>query len=278
MKVMDLPSSSMRERLIEEGRVQSALRHPNIASVTDLILVNGAPALIMEYVNGPALDAVLAQGGVSLQQADFLARSVITGMVAAHKHGLVHRDLKPSNIMLSVNEGEFVPKIIDFGLVKNQEQASAVQTRTGMTMGTPSYMAPEQVRDAKHIDQRADVFALGAICTSWSPADAFIGTDTFEIFRSIADGRYVIATSWFLPCPNILQRRSARLFKRIRGIDSRTARPCFGRGSARTGGEVWTETLWDAAKRRPGESPHTFGRRFASKPSRGDLREDLYIG
>lgn len=192
MKVIDLPSATLRERLIAEGRVQSSLRHPNIAAVTDLIQVAGAPALIMEYVNGPAVDAVIAQGALSLEQADYLARGLISGMAAAHRLGLVHRDLKPSNIMLAIMEGELIPKIIDFGLVKDVEGTSAVKTRTGMTMGTPSYMAPEQVRDAKNIDKRADIFAIGAILYEMvTGRRAFVGGDTFEIFRSIADGKYV---------------------------------------------------------------------------------------
>jgi serine/threonine protein kinase len=195
MKVIDLPSATLRERLIAEGRVQSALRHPNIAAVTDLIEVAGAPALIMEYVNGPAVDAVIAQGSLTLEQADHLARGIISGMAAAHRFGLVHRDLKPSNVMLAILEGELIPKIIDFGLVKDTEgDTSTVKTRTGMTMGTPSYMAPEQVRDAKNIDKRADIFALGAILYELvTGRRAFVGSDTFEVFRSIADGKYVDA-------------------------------------------------------------------------------------
>ena len=192
MKVIEVPSPAMRERLLAEGQVQSSLRHPNIASVTDLIVVNGTPALIMEYVNGPALDALVAQGPLSLSQADYLARQIISGMAAAHRHGLIHRDLKPSNVMLEVSGDVFTPKIIDFGLVKKTDESSAGRTRTGMTMGTPAYMAPEQVRDAKHIDKRADIFALGTILYELVTGKrAFNGTDTFEIFRSIADGAYV---------------------------------------------------------------------------------------
>jgi hypothetical protein len=94
--------------------------------------------------------------------------------------------------MLAIREGELIPKIIDFGLVKDVEGVSAVKTRTGMTMGTPAYMAPEQVRDAKNIDKRADIFALGAILYELvTGRRAFVGGDTFEIFRSIADGNYI---------------------------------------------------------------------------------------
>ena len=84
-------------------------------------------------------------------------------MEAAHDEGIVHRDLKPSNIMITSRKGKTVPKVCDFGLAKALSDGSIGSTRTGVTMGTPVYMAPEQVRDAKNVNLRADIFSLGTI-------------------------------------------------------------------------------------------------------------------
>ncbi|MBT3219037.1 MAG: protein kinase, partial [Proteobacteria bacterium] len=100
LKVLTLTSPAIQERLLQEGRVQAQLNHRNIVSVTDVIDVNGASGLIMEFVNGPTLEALIARQRLNFAQVDELAQEIVSAMAEAHKRDLIHRDLKPANIIL----------------------------------------------------------------------------------------------------------------------------------------------------------------------------------
>jgi serine/threonine-protein kinase len=166
LKVLEAADPSIHERFLQEGRIQSTLRHPNIVSVTDLIEVDGFPALVMDYIDGPTLDELIERRSLDLDQVDQLVRGIIAGVAEAHRHGLIHRDLKPSNILLDIQGDALVPRVVDFGIAKvlgGAQSSGPATTRTGMALGTPAYMAPEQVRDTKSVTTRADIFALGAI-------------------------------------------------------------------------------------------------------------------
>jgi serine/threonine protein kinase len=164
LKVLKVPVASVRERLEQEGRIQAGLRHPNIVSVTDIVDVHGAPGLVMERVLGPSLAQVLEQRRLTLPEVDVIVRAVLAGVAEAHRRGLVHRDLKPGNVLIALDEGDVVVKVTDFGLARLLAPESVgMHTRSGMAMGTPAYMAPEQFRSARQVDARADVFSLGSM-------------------------------------------------------------------------------------------------------------------
>ncbi len=190
IKVLFITAPQIRERLLREGKVQAQLRHPNVVSVTDVLEVQGAPALVMEYIEGPALDAWLQSHKPTIDEAMWLFRGILRGVSAAHDRGVVHRDLKPANILLSrTNEG-IVPKVTDFGLVKSVTDQKG-HTQTGMALGTPEYMAPEQIRDASDVDQRADMFALGCILYELvCHKRAFGHADKMSTFNAIVAGEY----------------------------------------------------------------------------------------
>jgi len=195
LKVLTTPSPRIRARLLQEGRAQGALRHPNVVNVTDTVDLGHSLGLVMEYVEGPTLHSLLLKHTLTLNQADELARGIISGVAAAHARGLIHRDLKPQNILLAVTEHGMLAKIADFGLAKaldeSEDGAGGVMTRSGVGMGTPPYMAPEQIRDAKSADQRADIFSLGAILYELvTRYRAFHGGDMFEMFVKINSGDY----------------------------------------------------------------------------------------
>jgi predicted Ser/Thr protein kinase len=155
IKVLFITAPQVRARLLREGRVQANLRNPNIVSVTDVLEVQGAPALVMEYVDGPALDEWLTANRPTLDQALWLFRGILRGIHAAHERGVVHRDLKPANIVLGSEGG---PRLIDFGI------ARLVGDGHGDLAGTPGSMSPEQARGLP-VDARSDLFALG--CVAW---------------------------------------------------------------------------------------------------------------
>lgn len=193
LKVLTVPSTRIRERLLQEGTIQARLRHPNLVAVTDVIEVDGAPALVMELIEGPTLEQRLAQGPLDLLDLDAFGRAILSGVAAAHAQGMVHRDLKPANVLLAPEGRRFIPKVADFGLAKLLgDEPSVGHTRTGAVMGTPLYMAPEQVKDAKHVDARADVFALGAILYEMATGrKAFEGGDVADILQRVRDVRCV---------------------------------------------------------------------------------------
>lgn len=192
LKILTSPSADVRERLLTEGRVQANLRHPNIVNVTDVVDYMGSPGLVMEYIAGPTLGGMLNKTRFALPLADRLVRGILNGVAAAHEHGLIHRDLKPANILIDIIDGELIPKVADFGLVKvlsGERGLDHSMTRSGVAMGTPSFMAPEQIRDTKNVDLRADLFSLGAILYEIVTGQrAFQGADMMDIFTAVVNG------------------------------------------------------------------------------------------
>ncbi|MCB9675686.1 MAG: protein kinase [Alphaproteobacteria bacterium] len=192
LKVLKLPTAAIQDRLLQEGRAQAQLRHPNIVSVTDVVDVSGSPGLVMEFIAGVALDDFLRSRRLTIEQADDLARGIIEGVAVAHQAGTIHRDLKPGNILLDPSAKRLVPKITDFGLAKllDAEGRGQTETRSGMAMGTPAYMAPEQIESAKDVDKRADVFSLGAILYELVGGERpFQGDSTLEVLNAVAGGK-----------------------------------------------------------------------------------------
>ena len=192
LKVLSLNIPSIRERLIQEGRVQALLQHPHIVAVTDVLDVQGSPGLLMQLVKGPSLEDWLSCNRPSLPEALRIFRAILEALEEAHRLEIVHRDLKPGNVMLSTQRGVLQPKVTDFGLAKLlAEEASPTRTRTGLPMGTPAYMSPEQITDAKTVDLRTDIFALGCILYELTCGQmAFIGANTLEVFNAVAGGDY----------------------------------------------------------------------------------------
>jgi serine/threonine-protein kinase len=156
-------------RFLQEARAASRLRHQNIVDVFAFgQMPDGHYYQVMEFLEGESLRAILHRDGpLTLAQARTVIVGVLSGLGAAHGPGIVHRDVKPDNIFLCAPLPRLVAsdvKILDFGLAKNDSGAHAsVKTRTGITMGTPAYMSPEQCRALPDIDARADLYAAGIV-------------------------------------------------------------------------------------------------------------------
>ncbi|MBX2797983.1 MAG: serine/threonine protein kinase [Myxococcales bacterium] len=213
IKVLYITAPSLRQRLLMEGKVQANLRHPNIVRVTDVLDVQGAPALVMEFVDGPSLDAWLSLNRPTLDQSLWLFRGILRGVLAAHKRGVVHRDLKPANVMLAPAHDGVIPKVTDFGLVKSIA-AHEGHTQAGMALGTPEYMGPEQIRDASDVDQRADMWALGCILYELvCGCRAFSSHDRMSTFNLIVAGQYTAPTEIVADLPGHVDEAIRRLLQ-----------------------------------------------------------------
>ena len=198
LKVLDRTSEDIRRRLIDEGRAQAKLQHPNIVQVFDTVEVKGQPALLMEYVHGPSLEWLLEEKGpLSIAAADCVAVGLLAAMTHAHSMGIIHRDLKPGNVLLQRVGMLWTPKIADFGVAKILDRGLAkgrARTQTGGALGTPAYMAPEQIRDAKSVDVRADIYSLGTIFYEMVTGEpVFPGDDLLTIFTAVVAGGYISA-------------------------------------------------------------------------------------
>ena len=146
------------ERLTREVSLARRVTHPNVIRIHDIAEVNGLHYVSMEYFGGTNLKEHLKRSGpLSLLNAYQILSQMCDGLEAAHSQGVVHRDLKSQNVMVGPS-GQI--KIIDFGLARSVHLEG--MTATGLIMGTPEYMAPEQVA-GKHVDERADIYALGVI-------------------------------------------------------------------------------------------------------------------
>jgi eukaryotic-like serine/threonine-protein kinase len=147
-----------KARFSQEARAASALDHPNICTIYDVgETADAALFLSMPCYEGETLRDRLEKGVLPLDQAADIARQVALGLAKAHRQGIVHRDIKPGNLMIT---SDGVVKILDFGIAKLTGAAGI--TRTGVAVGTPAYMAPEQIR-GDEVDHRADLWSLGVV-------------------------------------------------------------------------------------------------------------------
>jgi serine/threonine protein kinase len=150
------------ERFTREGQALARLQHPNIVSVYDFGEVEGYCWILMEYVDGVNLRQVMASGGLSPAEALRIIPEVCAALGYAHGRGVLHRDIKPENILLDA-AGRV--KIADFGVARlsGGDRAGSSLTQSGVSLGTPVYMAPEQIERPQDVDHRADIYSLGVV-------------------------------------------------------------------------------------------------------------------
>ena len=150
----------LTERSLREAQAAAQLNHHSIVHVYDFIQQDGRLFIVMEYVNGSSLREVLQKrGDLSLSESLRIINLLCEAMSVAHSFGIVHRDIKPENILCSIDLTTI--KIVDFGLARIEDATSF--SVTGEMVGTILYMAPEQFSDAKHVDHRVDIFAIGKV-------------------------------------------------------------------------------------------------------------------
>ena len=166
LKVMDpelaKKDPTYRERFLREAEFAMKIRHRNLISVHDAgeESERGFCYILMDYMPGGTVkDLVRKKGALPVAQAIQIATQLAVAMEVAHIHGIIHRDIKPDNIMF---DADGVPKLADLGVARFAADAH-LNTQKGMIVGTPAYMAPEQMIDSHHIDERADIYSLGLV-------------------------------------------------------------------------------------------------------------------
>ncbi len=181
----------LRQRFLQEAQAASALNHPNIITIHDILSEDGTEIMVMELVNGRTLTEVIPRGGLRVPQVINYAAQIADALAAAHNAGIVHRDLKPGNIMVTDRD---LVKLLDFGLAKllpsalnNDPDATnlAPLTVQGSIVGTLCYMSPEQAQ-GQPADHRSDIFSFGAVLYEMATGmRAFTGENGISMLSSV---------------------------------------------------------------------------------------------
>ena len=218
-------------RFEREAKVLASLNHPNIAAIYGLEKSGETRALILELVEGPALQDRIANGPIPLDEALPIARQIAEALEAAHEQGIIHRDLKPANVKV---KDDGTVKVLDFGLAKALQPdlsdldaansptmtMTAAATKMGVIMGTAAYMSPEQAK-GRQVDKRADIWAFGVVLFEMlTGRQAFGGTDISETLASVLKTDLNLDG---LPAdtPRALRRALSRCIQRDRSQRSR---------------------------------------------------------
>jgi serine/threonine-protein kinase len=184
-------SPEAQARFLREGEAASRMNHPHIVDVTDVGTEGGIPYLVMEYLEGETLgDFVARKGPLDVSLAVDLILPAISAVAAGHDQGVIHRDLKPQNIFLARGAwGEFIPKVLDFGVSKILGSEDPALTGTMAVLGTASYMSPEQARGTRVVDARSDQYSMGLVLFEMlTGRRAHDGDHPFEVLHKIASG------------------------------------------------------------------------------------------
>ncbi len=199
----DFARPDERERFGREAEAAAGLRHPNIAQVYQVGDLEGRPYFMMEFVEGGSLAERLAISHLAAGPAAALIATLAEAVQAAHDRGIVHRDLKPGNILLTKNG---TLKIADFGLARRLDDGASL-TRSGVPLGTPNYMAPEQALGLTHsIGPAADIYALGAILyEALTGRPPFRADTTAETLRQVVEQEPTPPSRWKATVPRDLE-------------------------------------------------------------------------
>ncbi len=228
----------MRERFLQEARAASRLNHPNICTIFDIGEKDGNSYLVMELLEGETLKERITRGALSAEDIVTYAREVTDALSAAHGKGIVHRDIKPANIFLVKKSGTPAQaKVLDFGLAKVSKASHSAQTSLsegdpqraarspevpldltveGVTVGTVSYMSPEQAR-GHALDPRSDLFSLGVVMYEMGTRRIpFRGTTSAQVFIQILEHDPEPVRNWNDSIPRELERVILKLLSKDR--------------------------------------------------------------
>jgi len=181
-------SAEAQARLWREARAAASISHPGVCQIYDVGESEEQLFIVMELLTGQSLASRLKEGALKPDEAATIALAILAALGALHSRHIVHRDLKPSNVFLT--DGGI--KLLDFGLARTRQSMAGIEqtlTQTGMIVGTPRYMAPEQWAESS-LDPRSDLFAAGAILFEMlSGQPAFPGSDLMQVYHAVMSGQ-----------------------------------------------------------------------------------------
>ena len=186
LKFVKEDSDNVIKRFIQEAQAQGQITHENICRIYEVGEYNNMPYIAMQYIDGPSLFEI--ENRINLEQKVLIMKAVAGAIHEAHRKGIIHRDIKPSNIMLEQSpEGEWIPYVMDFGLAREIESPS--MTMSGMVVGTPNYMSPEQARgDRKIINRRSDIYCIGSTMYELFTGErAFTGDSPLKVLLKVVN-------------------------------------------------------------------------------------------
>ncbi|MBK8256302.1 MAG: serine/threonine protein kinase [Polyangiaceae bacterium] len=189
IKLLRLPAEALHARLQREALALAAVHHPAVVQVYDYgETEEKVPYLVMEFVKGETVGAKLHKTGTfSAPEAAILMLPLLDGLNAAHAVGIIHRDIKPDNVLLCNGPSGVLPKLLDFGIARRDQSEAARLTAEGGLIGTPAYMAPEQVRGAP-TDERTDVWGMGVLFYEMIAGKPPFGVeDVIVVIRRVLD-------------------------------------------------------------------------------------------
>jgi serine/threonine protein kinase len=227
----DYRMSGMRERFLQEARAASALNHPNICTVFDIGDQDNNPYLVMELLEGETVKDRVAHGALSAEEIVRCGIEISDALAAAHAKGIVHRDIKPANIFLvTMPNGKSQAKVLDFGLAKiglehrgGWESRRLDLTLAGSTVGTLSYMSPEQAR-GESLDIRSDLFSLGIVLYEMATRQVpFRGTTSALMFVQLFSHDPEPVRNWNESIPRDLEKVILKLLAKERKARFQTA-------------------------------------------------------
>src|SRR4051812_13936211 len=203
-------SADARTRFLREGEAAARIRHPHVVDVSDVGTHEGLPFLVMEYLEGEDLGALLfREGALALERSLDILLPILAGVAAGHAQGVIHRDLKPQNIFISVGwDGEIVPKALDFGVSKLLDAggASVNVTQAGAGYGTGQDMSPEQARGAMDVGAASDQYALAEILYECLTGKlAYPGANTLEVLRRVASNDFTPPRQLLPAIPDVVE-------------------------------------------------------------------------
>jgi serine/threonine-protein kinase len=207
----------IEKRFAREARLLMDLNHPNIVRMYEYSKQGSSHYLVLEYIDGCSLDKILAKRKIlSPQIAMYILRELCKALSFAHKKGIVHRDIKPGNILIS-KKCEI--KLTDFGIATGEDEEEGIKdaediTKVGVTLGTPAYMAPEQRKNSKFVDLRADVYALGIMLYEMvlgeKPFPSDMSSETDELIQK---GKYIHPSKKNPELPRVLNSLIGKMIK-----------------------------------------------------------------
>ena len=269
----------IRKRFIAEARSMFRMSHPHVIKVTDLIDEGDTVAFVMEYVAGETLKEHLDRKGAL---PDNEIRDIFSQMLDAvgyvHEQKMVHRDIKPSNFMID-KKGKV--KLMDFGIAKNTDQNAAeyTQTGTGMMMGTPMYMSPEQITETKSVTAQSDIYSLGVVLWQMVTGKKPYDTKTLSNFqlqiKIVQEPLEVTNTDWDRIIQKATEKEMEKRFQDCLDFGNNLSLSKKEKKVAKSGDKI--EQAVEKAKVNAEVNETTLIENFSSKEIVGDNKIDLFL-